>query len=109
MKKLLIIQADTNDADYVYNIQYISDEEIKIIQKLVELIKTAPKDRYGFCHNWANSEYSSDPGPKEMYKLSDDEYYVYDDYIPNGEHGIHTIKSIRILDVENDIDLLKEG
>jgi hypothetical protein len=100
MKKLLIIKADTNDGDYIHTICKIDEKEEALIRKVAKLLHSGH-------HNWETSEYC-DERPEEMYKdvLTQEEIETFDEYVPYGEHGVHTIASIRILEVTSDEDLL---
>lgn len=104
MKNILIIKADTNDADYVYSINEVSNEEIQELKLIVKAVEEA-KAPHG--HNWDTSDYT-DMGPKKLYegKLTVEQMDLFSDYCPYGEYGIHTIEEVRILKVSEEIKLL---
>lgn len=104
MKRVLIIKADTNDGDYI-----TSEHEIKgwLLDKLDSLTKIASaiKD----CSNHYNWPYGQCEGnPRAIYAgiLTDDEIDFFNDLVPYGEWGIHTIESIRILTISEEINLI---
>ena len=106
MKTIVLVTADTNDADYITEIadKYGTDSES--IERLKEIIKTIKDsgriDFYGI--KWNNHEYKRDEPPEEMYRdiLSFDDVEFLQGYLPYGEYGIHTIYKIRILKVEEE-------
>jgi hypothetical protein len=112
MKKVVIIEADTNDGDYITrNIELNNTRKCsgKFTEELIHKVCGALKDpRY---RNWVTTEYISDneQEPKEMYKnkLTQDEIEIFNGEVPFGEHGIHTIVSVRILEITSDEELLK--
>lgn len=99
MKRLMIIEADTNDADYAYSIQYVSPEEEQFIREITSRIESN-----GSSWTWENGEIGD---PRETYKdiLTEEEIEAFGDYLPHGEYGIHSINSIRFLDVIKDEEL----
>ena len=103
----LTIVADTNDADYITEIQKITQEELEFIKPIVKKIKkfkpyTTPCS-YGtrtHHHNWANGdclrEDLGEKSPQELYDLTDEEYEAFSEYLPSSEYGFHTIESIEV-------------
>jgi hypothetical protein len=101
MKKILIIKADTNDADYVEESNEITDDELRDILPVIEAIK-----KYKGPHNWPEYEYS-DESPFDIYpQLTEDQIEAFSGLTPTGEYGIHTIESIRLLTILDDQNLL---
>lgn len=94
MKQLLIIVADTNDADYVTSQHYLHPSDIKRAKGIV-----AKLHKNGY--NWVTHEYSSEELPETMYKgiLHKSDIEWFGDLVPQGENGVHSITSIKILDV----------
>lgn len=103
------ITADTNDADYVTEISQITDEDLNKIKPLIAAIKnfkayTVKIDglKWTHDHNYPVGEYSpredlGEKHPREIYKgFSEEVFQIFEDLIPRGEHGIHTIESIEI-------------
>lgn len=101
MKKILIIEADTNDADYVTSEHTITDKDIETLKPIVKVIKGCKTH-----HNWSTTGY--DDGPEVIYKgkLTDEQMEWMNDLVPNEEYGIHTITSIKVFEVVNTIRLL---
>jgi|WetSurMetagenome_2_1015567.scaffolds.fasta_scaffold1651653_1 hypothetical protein len=119
MKHILIIKADTNDADYVHTIQEITLDGVKTIAPIAEAIKNFQPYKSNLSgldwthrSNWPVGDCLRDDlgekSPAEIYAgvLNEDQIELFMDLIPYGEHGIHTIKSIKILAVENETVLL---
>ena len=99
--KYLYIQADTNDADYISELNKISDNDLEKIKPLIGAIKTCKQQ-----HNWDTSEYG-DFCPKELYPdFSEGIFETFSNYVPYGEYGIHTIKRIEVYEVTEVTKLL---
>lgn len=102
MKKYIIITADTNDADYVTRKTVINDTEIKLIK---EILSKLPKN--GRRISWKNGDMGDTAS--ELIKnniLTEEEVEFFEEYLPRGEYGIHTIESVEILEVTNEERLL---
>lgn len=94
MGKLIVIKADTNDGDYVQESNSISDEDLKKFEPLIEAIKKTKG------HNWATADYAREPNPEKMYSQFDCELVdEFNDFVPRGENGVHTITAITIYTV----------
>lgn len=114
--KYIHIEADTNDGDYVSTLRKISDAEIAEILPVIEAIKNfEPYNAIGsrgnrtHYHNFPYGEcHRCDLGEKSTFDLYGylEGYDLFMDHIPYNEYGIHTIKSIRILNVESEEKLL---
>jgi hypothetical protein len=107
MKQILIIKGDTNDADYITReteLEGWAKEQLPIIRKVAEAIKNSDGP-----HNWGVSEYcDSCERPEYHYEdiLTEDDIEIFDEFIPWGQHGIHSIESIRILTIANEEQLI---
>lgn len=119
-EKYLYITADSNDGDYVSQINKIDEDDLKSLLPLFEAIKNfKPYSAKGFTHrhNWphGDGEYipREDLGEKPLYELyegvltSEQIDFFNEDYCPYGENGVHTIKDIRVLTVIEDKSYLK--
>ena len=116
MKQLLIVRGDHNDADYITNIldldtesEYYADQMkyLKLFVKAIDWFRETNKGTHK-RHNWNVSEYCRDPSPKDVYEgiLTEDEVEAINEYfIPWGEGGIHTIESIRLYNIESEVEL----
>ncbi len=102
MKKYIIIKADTNDADYITEKREISDEKIELMKPIIKAIKECKAG-----HNWPRYN-GTDEEVEELYEniLTNEQIDLFDNYRPHGEWGIHSIESIEILEVINEIKLL---
>ena len=97
MKRLLVIVAD-NDGDYVTEMNEITPEQLEELLPVFEAIKNFKPYKatseggspWTHSHNWpkGSGEYvpRKDLGEKSPY----------------GEYGIHTIKTIKVLNVESE-------
>ena len=98
MKKLVIITADKNDADYLTNIEPVTEAQEKFLRKISKILKKH------------NGEWGDVDEVKQLYpELTEKEIDKLDDLIPfDSENGYdcHTIENIRILTVERDESLL---
>jgi len=114
MKKYIIIKADTNDADYVTSKNEITDETLEIILPVIKAIEAYDNDKsikYQKYNWWKlDYRYEDKPTPKELYvdtgKCSQEAFDYFNELTPYFEHGIHTIESIELLEVVNEIKLL---
>ena len=117
----ITIIADTNDGDYVTQISTINKEDLAIIKPLIAAIKrfkpykVKRKDHMGkftwtHHHNYPNSEYIrgdlGEKSPRELYNFSEKVFELFEEYVPYGEHGIHTIESITICPLQKKTKLL---
>jgi hypothetical protein len=105
MKKYLIIKADTNDGDYVTEKSEVSDAEIEKIKPIIEVIAACTED-----HNFPDGECSDPDELENLYLesglLTEQQLDFIKPYIPYGEYGVHTIESVEILVVSEEITLL---
>jgi hypothetical protein len=110
--ELLIITADTNDADYITQQIYIKDEkELAEIKRILSIIKTKTNQlvkKGPNRHNWPTSDYSQDTvGALYKGKLNEGEIEWFNQYVPYGEFGIHTIVSAIMYHVEKEEKLFE--
>jgi hypothetical protein len=98
MNYLVIITADTNDADFVKEVhRNMSKEEVNRLIKLSSVVL----DHGG--HNWGTGKYMDDSDrPEVMYEgiLTDNEIEFLNEHFPWGEYGIHTVYSVEIYEAE---------
>lgn len=108
MKKLLVIVGDTNDADYITSVNILdTDDEYSVeILNLLPKLSLALKNCKNY-HNWPNHEYV-DEDVREIYDgvLTTDEIEIVHEYVPRGEFGIHSIKSVDVYDITNIVNYL---
>ena len=102
MKKYIFIKADTNDGDYISKLTEIKNwDEFQQFLPLIATIKNCKKS-----HNWETGD-NSDTELNEQYPEFDLNLLEnFDYYVPSGEYGVHTIEEIKILEVNNEINLL---
>ena len=100
-KFLMIITADTNDADYVKSENWVTEEDISEIKKVWEVVKDSVKVRGRGDYNWWTVASSRQKGPYERYKdiLTTEQLDIFNEYVPHPEGGIHTVESIVIHEV----------
>lgn len=113
MARTILVKADTNDADYITNASELNEEDLPTILKVVAAIKDFDsRNRRGSGkYNWyaRDEHYSlSRPSPHEVYEdiLTEEEIEIFEEYIPYGEDGIHTIESVEIFEIINKEKLL---
>lgn len=114
MKKYIEIEGDTNDADYVTKRNEITDEQLAEIAPVIKAIKEYNEDESITTqkYNWWDLDFSrrDNPTPRQLYvetgKCTEEEFELFNQFTPYSEHGIHTIESIKILIVQEEIDLL---
>lgn len=99
MQKYIIIRADTNDGDYVTNKSKIDDDKLELLKPILEVIKSK-NGRYETGEMGdVRDTYSNE-------ELSDEQIDLFENYRPNGEYGIHTIESVEVLTVIEEVRLL---
>lgn len=111
MSYLLIIKADTNDADYIESTNVISQEELDRFMPLINAIKKfkpyKSKGRTHY-HNFPVGECCrEDMGEKsiqEIYsKINEDIVDEFNDMVPYSEYGTHTIQSIKLYEIVGEV------
>jgi hypothetical protein len=121
MKKILVVQGDTNDADYITNEEDVTknlDVQMSKIYDLDEgngetllqfITRVAAAIKAKGRHNWPTSEYARE-NLADVYAgiLSQQDMDIFSEcFCPHGEHGIHTINSIRLITVSEDKEFLE--
>ena len=107
MIKLLYIEADTNDADYVTrltDITSLTEEQMKELTYCINIIKkhfTQPWAHFIGC-KWNTREMDDDESVEEEYKgeLTSANIEFMEDYIPYGEFGVHSLQTIQIFNID---------
>ena len=108
MKKYIIIEADTNDADYISKKSIITLEQIQLIRPVVKAIKqfipyagdNHPSWAHLHDHNFPLGDVvREDLGERSSEELYGhlDGYKLFERFCPWGEYGIHTIVSVDIV------------
>lgn len=105
----ITITADVNDGDYITEVSPISEEDLKIIKPLIKAIKnfkpyeTKSKGStltWKHHHNYPSGEIvRGDLGekyPDDLYDFDEKVFNLFEEFVPHGEYGIHTIKSITV-------------
>lgn len=90
----IYIETDANDADYVGNLEKISNKDLNKIRPLIEAIKKFTKEN-PYKHNYYSLH--DDRGeklPEELYPEFLDEIEILSDCCRGGEYGYHSIKNI---------------
>jgi hypothetical protein len=103
MKKYLLVQADENDADYLTERNLVTDKQIEKIKPIVAVL-----NKKGY--NWGTSEYvDEEDTPEALYVktglLTEEQVEFFNEFVPYGSHGVHTIESVSILVVQEEITL----
>ena len=94
-KKIIIVEGDHNDGDYVTNIERISEKQLSVLKPILAKMKKS-KD-VDWSSNW-----------KDKYpNLTEEELEIFDSYVPYADNAdIHTIVSVRILEVTSDKNMI---
>lgn len=106
MKKYIEIEADYNDGDYVTKRTEITDDQLEKLKPIIEAIKNCETS-----HNWETEELCDDCTPEELYLekgiLTEEQIKFFNkNFKPYSEYGIHSIDSIKLLIVQEEINLL---
>lgn len=113
--KYIYIRIDTNDGDYVANLNPITDEEIELIKPVIEAIKNFKLYAVPITYCQGNNEYTiewkhnsnypigeclrtdlGEKSPDELYGHLEG-YELFDSLTPYSEYGFHTIEEIKIV------------
>lgn len=120
MKKYLIITADSCDKDYVTSRKLITDKELELIKPVIDDIRnfvpyvgTKPEYwKHKHTRNYPKGDCDRIPlldlgekSAKDLYGHNDG-FEIFDRFVPFGVYGTHTIKSIELLIVQDEIKLL---
>lgn len=100
MKLVLIIEADTNDADYITSEHEVTEEQLTALQPVFDAIKNCDAD-----YNWFRMNNSSgELEPEDVYEgiLTQEQIDMFDNYRPYSEDGIHTINSVKVFEIVNE-------
>lgn len=99
-KYLVIFRGDTNDADYIHNHEVVDKDTLDKLQNIINKLVNISRDRNenGWFAKfperrefmWPTSEYR-DSDVYECYPgMPQLDLDLLNDYMPNGEFGIHT-------------------
>jgi hypothetical protein len=110
--KYIEVIVDQNDADYNTKVTPINEEDLNTIKPLIHAIKNFKpyvSGNWTHRHNYPWGEYLPRTDlnerfieeiypdvPKDVIELFEEEF------IPYGEHGFHSIKSIRVFEIVNE-------
>lgn len=107
IKYQVLVIGDTNDGDYVTQETILTDEAydqlLPLLYKVAGILRQPIKHQTKHgpqLHNWPNGETLRDDlgelAPNDLYKdlLTEEEYETFDELVPYGEYGIHTITHI---------------
>ena len=114
MKKYIYVTADTNDADYISEKNEITDEEIELIKPVIKAIKDYTEDssiKHQIWNWWViYGSRKENPTPQQLYvdtgKCSKEAFDRFSELVPYNEGGVHTIESVEIMVVLEEIKLL---
>jgi hypothetical protein len=122
MKYYINVTADTNDADYISEMNEISDEQLELIRPVIKAIKNFKpykgKSRSGSDWNHENNFptgdcYRLDLGEKDAEEIyvksgivTQEQFDVFMEFVPSNEYGIHTIESVHLYHVTEEENLL---
>lgn len=97
-EQFIVIEADTNDGDYITNQCSITEEELATIMPVIAEI-TKLKAKGG--NTWDTREWESEEvRPEAVYAevLTQKQISIFNDYVPYGEFGVHSIERITIIE-----------
>lgn len=122
MQQYLEVKADSNDADYVTSRELVTDEQLKAFAPIFKAIKEFKpykvklKDGYVWTHthNYAtwncHREDLNEKTPENLYVdsgvVSAEIFEEFQEFVPSIEGGIHTIDSIKLIKVIEEIELV---
>lgn len=100
MSKLVLIEGDTNDGDYVTAKNKISDTDILKLKTILSKLERDKLQGGGLAKtiSWETGEMQSESLEEQHPELSLEEIDFLDNLCPHGEYGIHTIESVEIIE-----------
>lgn len=98
----IIITADMNDGDFVTKVSQITSDELAIIKPVIKVLNEN-RGRWGTLEMIEN-----DNDPVKIYKgkLSTHQIDLFNQFVPTGDSnypGVHTIESVKIVNVVEDL------
>lgn len=114
--KYIRIVADTNDADHVTTFEKIDDKTLALITPVIAAIKAFKPYKtedgemdWTHDHNWPIYDCCrkdlGEKSPKELYVdtnlVTKKAFDAFDELVPTGEQGCHTIVRIEILNIDS--------
>ena len=119
MKKYLFVCVDTNDGDNLESLTPISDEDIDALLPLMAAIEQfkpyqatvrgmSMTHRHNFPYGEVLREDLGERSVDELYGMEhkDALQLFQDNYLPYSEYGCHTIESVRVLTIAEDVRIL---
>lgn len=100
MKKI-IINADTNDGDYITSINTISEETLEKIIPVINAITNCK-----LSHNYPTDECVQDKSAEDLYGEING-FKEFNELLPYATYGMHTIESIELLNIVSSDILFK--
>lgn len=103
---LIIVEADYNDADYVHKLSYVDPEDLNVFKNILQkiIIFNNGINRRGLI--WSTSYESGEEKEIDIYTkqevLTQEEVDIFNEYVPYGEYGVHSITSIKILETSSE-------
>lgn len=88
---LIVVKADTNDADYIEETNTIDEDWLEEIKPVIESLK---KDK-SWPKGWNFREKIIDIHTE----LTEQQIDSFNDLCPHGENGIHSIESITLYEI----------
>ena len=109
----IAIRVDTNDGDYAYATNTISEEDLDKIRPLIKAIKEfEPYENKNntHTHNWTTGECLRDDlgekEPAEIYPFDEEIMELFMDFLPPTMYGFHTIERIEVCPLQHKERLL---
>jgi uncharacterized protein YqeY len=95
-KKVLIIEGDHNDGDYVTRETKVTDKDLAELKPIFAKMKKQRKLVKEYTDSW-----------EEKYpNLTEEELEIIQEYVPYAENDVHTLVSVRLVEIVSDKNLL---
>jgi hypothetical protein len=103
---LVIVKADTNDADYVEQSTFLNlsnSNDLEALELVRKVSKVLGETKGKFEYNWPENGYvNGDSYEQYSDYLTEDEINAFSSaFVPNSENGVHSICNIKIVEVSN--------
>lgn len=104
MSYKLIVKVDENDADYIYRIKDIDEDGINNLKNFLSKLPRVPHSKHRYC-SYVDKNFI-DWKSMEEYLSEEEMDRFYSDFLPYPKYAASYIVSIKLLKVEEEIELL---
>jgi hypothetical protein len=93
---MLVVKADSNDADYLTATSFIEMEDLPLIRRWADNVKGK---RHQWDTRWEYREEGDDPETVYAGLFTEEEFERIARWVPHGDYGVHSIEHIWLFGV----------